>query len=69
MLWSTEESRGWGRFRIIMKDKKEFWGFVLRLLITILTAIAGAIGASACGLSEVASASAGFVLGTISTQY
>lgn len=54
---------------MLMKDKKEFWSFVLRLLITILTAIAGAAGASACGLSDVASASAGFVLGTLSTHY
>ena len=39
----------------------QFW---LRILITILTALAGALGASACGLSEGFSALTGFVIGS-----
>lgn len=44
-----------------MKDIK-FW---IKLLITILSAIAGALGASACGMSEPYAAATGFVAGSL----
>lgn len=41
------------------------WKFIIKLLITILSAIAGAMGASAMGLPENYAAATGFVTGNL----
>ncbi len=41
------------------------WSFWIKLIMTILSAFGASLGASACGLTDVAAASAGFVTGAV----
>lgn len=52
-------------FKLPTAMKDIDWKFIIKLLITILSAIAGAMGASAMGVPENYAAATGFVTGNL----